>query len=156
MSYSDLLKDPRWQRKRLEVMEREDFACELCGATDKTLNVHHERYERGRMPWDYPSEALHCLCEPCHRKEHGIEDAAEKAERERARIRKERGEQVLAAWKVEHPEAAAVMDRLDTLRIEMRAATTDAEHDRTARAYVDAMCELREMGGGPQAWTRFR
>jgi hypothetical protein len=66
MTYADLLRDPRWQRKRLEVMARADFTCELCGADWKTLNVHHLRYVRGRMPWDYPDEDLCCLCEPCH------------------------------------------------------------------------------------------
>ena len=66
-SYSDKLKDPRWQRKRLEVMEAADFACENCGDSESTLNVHHGYYEWGREPWDYDLETLHCLCEPCHK-----------------------------------------------------------------------------------------
>jgi hypothetical protein len=65
-TYRELLRDPRWQRKRLEIMQREQFACQNCGATDLTLNVHHGYYEKGRKPWEYPSETLHCLCEPCH------------------------------------------------------------------------------------------
>lgn len=32
-------KDPRWQRKRLEVMQIARFECELCASKDKTLNV---------------------------------------------------------------------------------------------------------------------
>lgn len=59
-------KDPRWQRKRLEVMERAQFACERCKTDAKTLNVHHGYYERGKKPWEYQSETLHCLCEDCH------------------------------------------------------------------------------------------
>lgn len=67
-SYWDLLRDPRWQRKRLEIMERAGFECEDCGCDDTTLNVHHSYYEKGMNPWDYPDLSLHCLCEPCHEK----------------------------------------------------------------------------------------
>lgn len=64
--YYELLRDPRWQRKRLEIMERADFACEYCDDTASTLNVHHLYYEKNHHPWDYPSEALICICEDCH------------------------------------------------------------------------------------------
>lgn len=66
MAYSDLLRDPRWQRKRLEVMQRDDFMCRECGDDSTTLNVHHGYYVRGRMPWEYELESLRTLCEPCH------------------------------------------------------------------------------------------
>lgn len=72
MSYADLLRDPRWQRMRLEVMQRAGFACERCHSTTKTLNVHHTYYSKGRPPWQYPSESLRCLCEECHRIQHGL------------------------------------------------------------------------------------
>lgn len=65
-SYYDLLRRPEWQRKRLEVMQAADFVCQECGAKDKTLNVHHRWYERGKKPWEYPDYALRCLCEDCH------------------------------------------------------------------------------------------
>jgi len=156
MSYSDLLRDPRWQRKRLEVMQRADFACELCGAINKTLNVHHERYAQGRMPWDYPPEELHCLCESCHRSEHGIEDAAEKAERERERKSAERRARMVAEWKVEHPAQGVAMDRVETLKDEMVAATTEAEKDRLVIELMAAVRELSELGGGPRFWVPFR
>jgi hypothetical protein len=64
--YWQLLRDPRWQRKRLEVMERAGFACEDCGETTKTLNVHHTHYVKGRKPWEYQTSELRCLCEDCH------------------------------------------------------------------------------------------
>lgn len=66
-SYAEKLKDPRWQRKRLEVFERAKFTCEECSGTDKTLHVHHKRYIRGREPWEYEDKVdLACLCEDCH------------------------------------------------------------------------------------------
>jgi len=57
-SYAEKLKDPRWQRKRLEVMKRADFACENCGDRESTLNVHHGYYEPGLDPWEYSDNAL--------------------------------------------------------------------------------------------------
>lgn len=65
-SYADLLKDPRWQKKRLLVLEAAGWECSSCGANDKTLHVHHLRYVRGRMPWEYPNDELEVLCEGCH------------------------------------------------------------------------------------------
>ena len=64
MEYSQKLKDPRWQKRRLEVLEKAKWKCQLCGTTTKTLNVHHLYYHG--EPWDVPSNALECLCEECH------------------------------------------------------------------------------------------
>ena len=61
-------KDPRWQRKRLELMELAGFTCEDCGAKDKPLNVHHSVYHKGRNPWEYPNNLLRCVCEDCHQR----------------------------------------------------------------------------------------
>lgn len=67
LTYSEKLRSPRWQRRRLEIMERAGFRCERCGAGDRTLNVHHGAYEKGLEPWEYPDELLWCLCEEqCH------------------------------------------------------------------------------------------
>ena len=67
-----LLRDPRWQQTRLRIMSRASFKCEKCSASDETLNVHHTYYVQGAMPWDYVDGDLICLCETCHRAEHGI------------------------------------------------------------------------------------
>lgn len=64
--YSERLKDPRWQKKRLQIMERDRFTCRLCSDTETTLNVHHLFYEKGADPWDYPDSSLLTVCEPCH------------------------------------------------------------------------------------------
>lgn len=66
-TYAEKLKDPRWQRKRLEVMQRDEFACTECFDAESTLNVHHHYYEKGKNPWDYPDDALTTLCETCHK-----------------------------------------------------------------------------------------
>lgn len=65
-SYFELLKDPRWQRKRLGIMEKDGFTCVSCGDDDQTLNVHHGYYEFGLTPWEHPDNTLWTLCETCH------------------------------------------------------------------------------------------
>lgn len=59
-------KDPRWQEKRLLVMQRDGFACRVCGDKSTTLHVHHLMYRRGADPWDYPDTMLVTRCETCH------------------------------------------------------------------------------------------
>lgn len=66
MTYAEKLRSPLWQRKRLKIMERDNFKCTHCGVGDKTLNVHHGYYESNKNPWDYADETLHTLCEKCH------------------------------------------------------------------------------------------
>lgn len=64
-TYSEKLKDPRWQQRRLKVFERDNWACICCCDTKSTLNVHHKRYYGN--PWDCPEEYLVTLCEDCHK-----------------------------------------------------------------------------------------
>lgn len=65
-TYAEKLRDPRWQKKRLEIMKRDEFSCNGCGDAESTLNVHHHYYEKGKMPWEYPDSAFSTLCENCH------------------------------------------------------------------------------------------
>jgi len=60
-------KDVRWQKKRLEVLEFNGWACECCGEDNEQLHVHHKRYLKGRNPWDYDVEQLSAVCGDCHR-----------------------------------------------------------------------------------------
>ena len=64
-SYFELLKNPAWEKRRREVLDRASFECERCGARDKALHVHQGYYEKGKKPWEYPEDALTCLCEDC-------------------------------------------------------------------------------------------
>ncbi len=66
--YSEQLRDPRWQRKRLELMQAADFTCLECGNKTETLNVHHGFYCRGTSVWEYPNDTYSVLCETCHSK----------------------------------------------------------------------------------------
>jgi hypothetical protein len=65
-TYWQKLKDPRWQKRRLEIFNRDDWTCQKCRGKEITLNVHHNFYLAGKEPWDYPDHCLVTLCEPCH------------------------------------------------------------------------------------------
>lgn len=73
-AYFEKLKDPRWQKKRLETLERSGWSCEVCGDTEESLHVHHKQYFKGREPWDYEIGQLAVLCKCCHEESHDEED----------------------------------------------------------------------------------
>lgn len=78
-NYSEQRLDPRWQKRRLEIMQRDDFKCTECCAEDKTLNVHHVYYTRGADVWDYPDHALLTLCSDCHEAEHAMSESSDRS-----------------------------------------------------------------------------
>ena len=80
-SYEELLKDPRWQKTRLEVFQRADWQCQQCSDKTTELHVHHTFYD-GREPWEYPENSLKCLCKNCHNSEHSKKDENETIEKE--------------------------------------------------------------------------
>lgn len=73
MTYSEKLKDPRWQKKRLQVLESAGWACQSCFDKEETLHVHHLRYHG--EPWDAPNNELECLCATCHNFREGLKSA---------------------------------------------------------------------------------
>ena len=62
---SEKYNDPRWQKKRLKVFERDGFRCQACGTTTETLHAHHKRYS-GEL-WDSIDDDIQTLCEVCHK-----------------------------------------------------------------------------------------
>lgn len=74
-NYAEKLKDPRWQRKRLEILNRDDFTCRCCGDNENTLHVHHIVYPKNKFPWEIDNHHLITLCEYCHEMWHHIYDS---------------------------------------------------------------------------------
>ena len=70
MTYSDKLKDPRWQKKRLEILNRDNFTCRFCGDSETTLHVHHFVYRKNADPWESDEMELITICADCHEVEH--------------------------------------------------------------------------------------
>ena len=69
MDYSEKLKEPRWRRKRLQILERDKWTCKICADKTRTLHVHHLFYFKDKDPWDIPNGFLITLCEDCHSEE---------------------------------------------------------------------------------------
>jgi hypothetical protein len=84
------LRDPRWQKKRLQLLESANWKCQDGGCRrwlhqhaehlidpppgdPPSLEIHHLYYERGRDPWDYPDDAFLVLCDECHDKRSVVE-----------------------------------------------------------------------------------
>lgn len=63
--YGDQLKKPEWQRKRLEVFQRDEWTCTYCGDKTEELHVHHLEY-RGK-PWEAEINKLRTACCDCHK-----------------------------------------------------------------------------------------
>jgi len=70
MTYSEKLKDPRWQKRKKEILFLDNNKCRRCGTKFEMLNVHHLCYIKGREIWDYRDNQLITLCEICHRHTH--------------------------------------------------------------------------------------
>lgn len=66
MTYSEKLQSPKWQKKRLEIFERDKWQCCRCGNNVSQLHVHHKTYEFGKDPWDYTDQNFMTVCEKCH------------------------------------------------------------------------------------------
>lgn len=73
LSYNEQIKSPHWQKRRLQILQRDNFTCQICGSTGKTLHVHHLCYRKDAKIWDYPDNTLITLCEDCHRMEHEMQ-----------------------------------------------------------------------------------
>lgn len=81
--YSDKLKDPRWQQRRLAIMDKRGWKCEscTCGVNDgRPFHVHHRYYVSGRSPWAYPDWAFVLLCEQRHSATHHVSKMTDEPE----------------------------------------------------------------------------
>lgn len=66
-AYGEKLEHPKWQKRRLDTLARDNWKCVWCGAKDRTLDVHHRRYGAwGTNPWEVPDEWLVTACRACH------------------------------------------------------------------------------------------
>jgi 5-methylcytosine-specific restriction endonuclease McrA len=66
MNYKEQLRDPRWQKQRLEIFNRDNWTCQRCNSSTKPLNIHHLVSRGWIKPWEYYNDELLTLCEECH------------------------------------------------------------------------------------------
>ena len=62
--YSKKLANPKWQKKRLEILARDEWKCRICGDNEIELQVHHLQYKGA--PHEQENEFLLTLCAECH------------------------------------------------------------------------------------------
>lgn len=67
--YLEQYKNPKWQKLRLKILERDNWACQKCGDDESQLQVHHRRYIYGKKVWKYKEFDLITLCSDCHKEE---------------------------------------------------------------------------------------
>ncbi|MFN3195275.1 MAG: HNH endonuclease [Chlorobiota bacterium] len=69
---SDYLKK-EWKKFRESVIESDGGKCVQCGRgeDEAVLQVHHKRYIKGRLPWQYGTKDCETLCKGCHAELHG-------------------------------------------------------------------------------------
>lgn len=58
-------KTAQWQKKRFEILKRDNFVCRCCGS-DFNLQIHHLYYQPKLKVWEYDNEALVTVCDQCH------------------------------------------------------------------------------------------
>lgn len=135
VTYSDLLRDPRWQRCRLEILSRDGFRCRFCSAADRELHVHHCYYEKGKAPWEYPDWSMLTACADCH----------ETIEQNMKELR------LLIARAVSLGLLAKIIETMKSLSV----PSPPALHPQTdlkrrlceARSHEEAIAILKELGG---------
>ena len=66
-SYHEYMHSEEWRQKRLKILKRDGFRCQMCGS-GKNLRVHHINYEH--LDTDAELDDLITLCDTCHRKIH--------------------------------------------------------------------------------------
>lgn len=62
-----------WGKKRAEVLERDNFECQLCklaGRYSKATMVHHIKHYKDFPELALDSDNLISLCNACHEKQH--------------------------------------------------------------------------------------
>jgi len=96
--YAEQYRHPEWQKRRLNRLQSADWACERCADRQTTLHVHHKRYVKGRMVWEYEDFELEVLCEPCHLECHTQPDPPSEVVLRIERDFREEAAGVLAAW----------------------------------------------------------
>lgn len=65
-TYAEKLRDPRWQSKRLEVLNRDNFTCQMCNDKTTELHIHHFCYPASGNPWESDLDDLITYCKHCH------------------------------------------------------------------------------------------
>ena len=67
-------RNENWFKFSEKVKNRDNYTCILCGrdSNEVILQIHHEIYIKGKLPWEYSLSDCRTLCKGCHAREHGL------------------------------------------------------------------------------------
>jgi hypothetical protein len=63
-----------WKEYSKGIIESDGSRCAICGRSNDEviLQVHHKKYIKNKLPWEYASKDCITICKGCHAAEHGI------------------------------------------------------------------------------------
>jgi len=64
-NYNSYIESEEWKEKAWRIRERDGYRCQICGANDVPLEVHHLTYDR---LYDEDDGDLITVCHACHKK----------------------------------------------------------------------------------------
>lgn len=69
--YYKELKNPKWFKRREEILKLDDNTCCYCETKDN-LQVHHKEYLGNMKAWEYTDKLLITVCKSCHESIHKL------------------------------------------------------------------------------------
>ena len=66
--YFAYMNSSTWREKRSAAIQRAGGRCQICGLSNRRLQVHHNSYER--LGFESPEDLI-VVCDRCHRMVHG-------------------------------------------------------------------------------------
>ena len=70
MTYTEQLRTFEWRLRSLIIMKRDGMKCVKCGCAKSVLQVHHTKYHKDLLAWEYPEKYLITVCDKCHNEIH--------------------------------------------------------------------------------------
>lgn len=68
--YNSDLDSEEWRKFTARVRQAQGNYCQICKQANKPNNVHHIFYDHTRKLWEYETDEVLVLCEPCHKQMH--------------------------------------------------------------------------------------
>lgn len=64
--YDEYMQSRRWQTRKYKLFKKRGYVCEMCGASDVPLDVHHKNYDR--LGCELDDDLLIVCRDECHPK----------------------------------------------------------------------------------------
>lgn len=65
MTLSEKFRDPRWHKRRHEILLRDNFKCQCCFDPEKPVRVRVVIFANGIDPWNLDESGTQTICDEC-------------------------------------------------------------------------------------------